>query len=411
MKPTVLVASTAPWISSAKLAIALAKAGWRVQAFCAYRHPLRAVHALDRVYTYHFLAPLRSFARAIAHARPDLVIPGDGLAVSQLHALHRQARQGGSRGEWLCALIERSLGSPAYFSVLFQRSALLALAEAEGIRVPKTQVISSTDDLQTWISEMGLPTVLKADRTWSGAGVRIVWELEKAKAAFCSLQAPPQLLRAAKRALVNGETALLRPALLRRRYIMNAQSYVEGREATSLIACWKGAVVGSLQFEVLHEQSPGGPATVLRLIENAEIAAAGEKMALRLQLSGLHGLDFMLQKATGHPYLIELNPRTTQVGHLALGPGRDLPAALFAFLTGQEIRPAPRVTEKDTIAIFPSEWIRNPASTFLQSAYHDVPWEEPGLVLAGIHTRRQHNVWLSRQKWMETFSPSRRDRL
>ena len=83
----------------------------------------------------------------------------------------------------------------------------------------------------------------------------------------------------------------------------------------------------------------------------------------------------MLETGTENANLIEINPRSTQVGHLSLGPGRDLPAALYAVLSEKAEQAAPKVTEKDTIALFPQEWIRDPQSAFLKSAFHDVPWE------------------------------------
>jgi hypothetical protein len=122
----------------------------------------------------------------------------------------------------------------------------------------------------------------------------------------------------------------------------------------------------------------------VRQIEHAEMSDAAVNVARRLKLSGLHGLDFMLEAETGKAYLIEINPRTTQVGHLALGPGHDLPAALFAAITGTKVQPVRKVTENDTIALFPQEWKRDAASPFLTSAYHDVPWEEPALVSACV---------------------------
>ena len=67
---------------------------------------------------------------------------------------------------------------------------------------------------------------------------------------------------------------------------------------------------------------------------------------------------------------------------MLLGPGRDLPAALFSVLTGKSLQASAPVTENDTIALFPQEWKRDPESSFLLSAYHDVPWEEPGIVNA-----------------------------
>jgi hypothetical protein len=115
-----------------------------------------------------------------------------------------------------------------------------------------------------------------------------------------------------------------------------------------------------------------------------------------LNLSGLHGFDFMLEEQTGNAYLIEMNPRATQVGHLALGQGRDIPAALYAVLSGKVVQPAPKVTENATIALFPQEWMRDPASAFLRSAYHDIPWEEPELVRDCVSNRRKQSAWYSR---------------
>jgi hypothetical protein len=78
---------------------------------------------------------------------------------------------------------------------------------------------------------------------------------------------------------------------------------------------------------------------------------------------------------------------------LTLGPGRDLPAALYAAVSEQTVQPAPKLTEKDTIALFPHEWLRDPGSAFLQSGYHDVPWEEPELVRACIRKRLKQSAW------------------
>jgi hypothetical protein len=123
------------------------------------------------------------------------------------------------------------------------------------------------------------------------------------------------------------------------------------------------------------------------------MTAATAKLARRLNLSGLYGFDFMLEAGGRNAYIIEINPRSTQVGHLALGAGRDIPAALFSAVSGQTVRVAPSVTEKDTIALFPQEWIRDSKSAYLRSAYHDVPWEEPELVRAGIRSRKKRQAW------------------
>ncbi len=407
-----LVVTTCRWLSTARLAVALTNAGCTVEAVCPPRHPVRKTSVLQRAHTYHGLVPLASFADAIATSKPDLIIPSDDLATRHLHDLYRRAQKDGDSGAPLRALIERSLGAPASFPVTYGRTAFMELAREEGIRVPKTAVVANLADLRKWADSMGLPAVLKANGTSGGEGVRVVHTLEEAERAFRRLQAPPLLARVAKWVIVDQDMTLVWPALLRRRSVVNAQTFVPGREATSLAACWKGTILASLHFEVLGKQESSGPATVMRLVENPEMAAAAEKMVRRLNLSGLHGFDYMLEKETGNAYLIEINARATQVGHLALGPGRDLPAALYAAVTGNLVQPAQKLTEKDTIALFPQEWLRNPKSPFLISGYHDVPWEEPDLVRSCIKKSRKWTAWKKpHQKWMQVFSGDHLPRL
>jgi hypothetical protein len=381
--------------------------GCAVDAVCPPRHPLTKTHALGVVHTYHGLTPLRSFARAIALTKPDLIVPCDDLAAAHLHDLYRSALARGNEGKPVRDLIERSLGSPASFPVVFSRTAFITLAQEEGIRVPHTEVISNLEELRGWASRIGFPFVLKANGTSGGDGVRVVRDLEDAQRALGMLQAPPILARAAKRAVVDRDMTLVWPSITRHRYTVNAQSFVPGRDATSLIACWNGSVLASLHFEVLHKRNSSGPACVVRVIENADMSTAVTKMAKRLNLSGLHGFDFLLESDTERAFLIEINPRATQVGHLTLGAGRDLPAALVAAASGEVVREAPKVTENDTIALFPQEWKRDPQSTFLKSGYHDVPWEEPELVRACVRGRENLSALYSHREQIRTLSADR----
>ncbi|MGD0304911.1 MAG: hypothetical protein ABSC71_08795, partial [Candidatus Acidiferrales bacterium] len=103
-------------------------------------------------------------------------------------------------------------------------------------------------------------------------------------------------------------------------------------------------------------------------------------------------------------YLIEINPRSTQVGHLALGPGRDIPAALYAATTGREPQSSDPITENRTIALFPQEWIRDSASPYLRSAFHDVPWEEPELIRACIKARKKQQKWTVKKSALRSLS-------
>jgi hypothetical protein len=383
--------------------MALANAGYTVKAVCPPDHPLSKTSAAQETYSYRGLMPLTSFEEAIALGKPDLILPGDDLAVQHLHQLYFRELGNGRAGADTCALIQRSMGAPESYPIVYSRTKFMNLAEEEGVRVPKTQEIRSIEELRDWGGRVGFPSVLKANGTSGGEGVRVVHSEREAERAFRRLQAPPMMAVVAKRVLFDRDTTLVRPMLSRRRSIVNAQTFIPGREATSLVACWKGVVLAALHFEVLCKQDSTGPASVVRMIEDPDMVSATEKMVRRLNLSGLHGFDFMLEAQTGSSYLIEINPRTTQVAHLRLGPGRDLLAALHAAISGSVIRETASITERDTIAFFPQEWLRNPGSTFLRSGYHDVPWEEPELVRLGLRKQRKWGAWFSEKKLHQAF--------
>ncbi len=407
MKPTVLIATTERWVPTARLAVAFSNAGFVVEVLCPSSHPVSTTGAARRIHGYNGLRPEASLAAAIAAARPDLIVPSDDLATGHLHQLHWSTLGRGDTEEKIRRLIERSIGAPESFPIVLARTPFINLALEQGVCAPKTEVITSSDDLKRCAKRIGFPLVLKADRTSGGDGVRIVNTMHEAESALRVLATPPLLTRAVKRAILDQDTTLLSPSILRRRSVVNAQEFVPGIEATSTLACWNGTILACLNFEVIRKTLYTGHATVLRMVENESMSIAAERVVRRLNLSGVHGLDFMLDARTGKAYLIEINPRSTQVGHLTLGPGRDLPAALFSAVSGEKVKPAPKMTENNIITLFPQEWMRDAASPYLQSGYHDVPWHLPDLVSACVSSRPKQSKWYStRIESKPSFDPT-----
>jgi formate-dependent phosphoribosylglycinamide formyltransferase (GAR transformylase) len=374
---------------TARLGIALSQTGSYVDAVCPANHLIRKSSILRKGYTYRALSPLSSFRNAISASHPDLIVSADDLSTQHLIDLHAQG------GTELCGLIERSLGPPESFPFMTARASFMNIAREEGIVVPNTTVIRDMADLQALESTKGFPIVLKSDGSSSGEGTKVAHNFLEAQRAYQFLQRSPSLLRIVKRVLINHDLRSVR-LKLRRRAIVNMQKYIRGRDATSLIACWKGEVLGALHFEVIEKQYAFGPASVMKLINNAEIETFAARIVKKLKLSGLHGFDFLLEEQTGLPYMIEFNPRATQVGHLTLGAGRDLPGAIHAAVTGTARRESPRLTDNPTIALFPQEFMRDPESPFLQSSYHDIPRDEPELTRAclrqGQKSHTQHFI-------------------
>jgi hypothetical protein len=401
LNPTFLIVTSSYWMPTARLGIALSQTGAFIDAICPARHVIRKSSVLRRAYSYRALSPLASLRDAISFSQPDLIVSADDLSTQHLIDLHAQENSGNDPDSKICHLIERSLCPRESFPFMTARARFMEVAKEEGIRVPETKVMRNRADLETWANESGFPFVLKSDGSSSGEGTKVVREMQQAERALIALQQPVDLIRVIKRAIVNHDLRSVRHKLKHRRATVNAQKYIPGRDATTLVACWKGEVLGALHFEVLEKQYKLGPASVIRLIENPEIETSVTRIARRLQLSGLHGFDFLLEEETGKPYLIEFNPRATQVGHLTLGKGRDLPGAVFAGATSTPIREAPMVTDRSTIALFPQESIRDPNSSFLKTGYHDIPSHEPELMRACI---RQGQVGTTMQYLMEAYS-------
>jgi hypothetical protein len=147
-----------------------------------------------------------------------------------------------------------------------------------------------------------------------------------------------------------------------------------------VVFCRNGKVLAGIAVEVVAAQSTMGPATIVRIVEGRQMLNAAEALAGNLNLSGFHGLDFILEDKTGIAYLIELNPRCAMPCHLRLGGDSDLVGSLYSELSDQPPRQSPLVLSSDIVSYFPQAWLSDPESEALRIGYHDVPWEEPELL-------------------------------
>ena len=153
-----------------------------------------------------------------------------------------------------------------------------------------------------------------------------------------------------------------------------------------MIACWQGEVLASVTVEVLASQGATGAATVVRFLQHDEIEQASRKLANQLKLSGFFGLDFILEaapkNAAPNAFLIELNPRCTQLGHLVRPHQADLAGVLAVRATDKRIEDVPILhpIENQVVAFFPQAQAWNPQNPYLTHGFHDVPLEAPALV-------------------------------
>jgi hypothetical protein len=374
----ILVASTNWWPLAARLAAAFGASGAHVGVICPRGSPLLSVSSVREVFRYAALSPMEALAGAMRAMKPDIVVPCDDRALAHLHALHAAlpARDG------LRQLIERSLGDPAGYAAVRSRSQALELAARDGSLAPASRELRSETDVRDWCADRPLPTVIKADGTWGGAGVEMVDSLTSALAAFRRMSRPLATWRVAKFLLSNRDPFPLRGWLDRTRPGVIGQDFVKGVAANIMVACWQGEVLASVGAVALETAKDFGAATIVRLISHPEMETVAARLVRRLGMSGLCGIDFILEGGSGKAFMIELNPRATQLGHLPFDPTGSLVSVFLARLGGEKA-PAvtgPRIAERGTVAFFPQAWLADAHSPLLALAYHDVPWREPALI-------------------------------
>jgi carbamoylphosphate synthase large subunit len=290
-----------------------------------------------------------------------------------LHALHRSNPE-------LRQLIERSLGEASGYNIVTSRAEFMHAAQEIGIRAPQTKKIESANDLREWFSAPGASGVLKLDRTCGGKGVEIVRSLAEAEKALSRMRKPSTFMTALGRWVLVHDALSLWKWKSRDQPTVTLQRFIAGQPANTMLACREGKVLAMVTVEVLFAQSTTGTALAVRLIESDEIRTAAERIAARLQLSGFHGLDFVLEEETGNAHLIELNPRCTQLGHLRIAPQGDLAGVLCRSFSGATLPDNTEFLIQETIAFFPEAVMSHPKCPYLRTAYVDAPWEHPQLV-------------------------------
>jgi hypothetical protein len=165
--------------------------------------------------------------------------------------------------------------------------------------------------------------------------------------------------------------------------------------ANIMVACWQGGILAELSVQVLSSQGATGASLVVQVIKNPELSSAAALLARRLGMSGFFGLDFILEQGTGAAYLIEMNPRCTQLGHLQLPEG-DLAGALYAALLASARPRAKTPILEDKIAFFPQALLWGARPGVLGRIHHDVPWEQRRLVKALIQEPWPERQWRAR---------------
>jgi hypothetical protein len=397
-EPRILFVALVNDIGTDRLPAALAAAG----AGCAVLCPPEFYCSTPRAIGRRFPLPAhRGMWLGIPVFRPrleaacrdwgaDLVVPLDSVSAQCLRVIAASK----SATPHLRILLERSLGSPTGYQAVCSRASLMQFARQIGIHLPRFCVSADPAELLAEAQAWGFPVVLKSENTCGGHGVTIARTADELRAAVANLHSG-SVARRMRRALGRvfwrmaglAETAGAPPLL---------QSFMPGVPAMRTVSTWQGQVLEGASFVAEKvNPAPTGPSTMVRFVENAEMADTARRLVAGLGCSGFISFDFMLDEATGRAALIEANPRPIGTTHLGRIFGHDPCTALLACLTGEQLSPVQSlVARPDVVALFPKEIERDPHDLWRLRAdgvYHDVPSAEPDAIamylrrLASVH--------------------------
>lgn len=343
-----LLAAACSWESTVPLAISLRDAGFDVAVVAPQGHPLHRVPGLAKRLRYWPLLPIRSLRRAIEKVAPSVIMPCDEPTMILL----QQMRQDPSLAPEIRDAIERTLGPRASAPLLVSRTGLAKIAEQTGVRIPLSAEIGSARQLLAWLKQHGTPAYLKIDRSTGGRGVVRIGTSAAALLAYFRLRLLFGIARSLWLWLRWGDLSSL--PLLRAKGLaaITIQKAIDGVPANCAMAAWRGKLLACVAVEALETRLPNGVATVIRVREDALMEEAAQKVVERLGLSGLHGLDFILARDTGVPWLIEINGRPTQTAYLRLGAGADLAGSFYAAVTERPIQAVGIFKAQEIITLF-----------------------------------------------------------
>jgi hypothetical protein len=367
----------------ARLARPLREAGFRVAALCPINNPLARTRFVER--RFDLVDPRSSkrlevgLAAAMRAWRPRLIVPADEQVVAWLHTVIR--RGAGELDPGMLAVIHASLGATERLDAMLMKSHTLRLARELGVRTPCGATVSGSTAALEAVTEaadrIGFPLYVKTSFSWSGLGVRLCENRADLQDAMAAVRPPgvrpirDLLKRLAHRDWYPTDTAI------------DLQRAVDGEPAMFCAVAHGGKMLAGFAGFAARNLSANGPSSMVRLGHNAEMASASATMIRALGASGFIAFDFMIEARSGAAYLLECNPRPSQVGHLGSRVGVDLCGALAAALRGA---PAMETTPngETTVALFPQEWLRDPSGIADLESAPDAPWDDPELLRAMI---------------------------
>jgi predicted ATP-grasp superfamily ATP-dependent carboligase len=278
---------------------------------------MRSRYASQRVVLPDPSADFREHTRALIDAlasqRPDATLPSIDSSVEALHT-NREA---------VGRFTAPALGSFDAVEIALSKERTIEIAHSLAIPVPRSTSVSDPADFDVAVAEIGLPCVLKPERSWrsSGAGgerlsplvVSDMNEAHRMGAGLARVDAP----------------------------VLVQELAVGDRETIKLFRD-RGRTLVRMAMLVDRAWPPLGGSSVMRrtISPPADVLDHAERLVAEVGLDGYSEVEFR-RDAHGRPLLMEINPRLSQSVEVAVRAGVDFPRMQFEWARGGSIPEPP----------------------------------------------------------------------
>jgi len=225
----------------------------------------------------------------------------------------------------ILAVTKTAMLDTATLMRLHSKVQLAELAQEIGIDTPEIFVPRSMEEAKELIATIDLPIVVKMQQTSGAAGLRIVHDRNELEKKYFDVVRVNRL----------GENSL--PML---------QRLIDGPTTCTLELCRNGKVLGEVMYRGVRTMPRSGGTTMFReSMSDPACSEAAAKLVEHLGFHGLCGFDFVVDRGSGRPYLVDGNCRITPAITMAYHGGCDMIEGWIRVVDGEDV---PRMPEAQT---------------------------------------------------------------
>lgn len=210
-------------------------------------------------------------------------------------------------------------GEPA-LAIAVNKEQTLQVAKQLGLRIPRGVTLANVSEVEAALREIGLPAVVKPEESWLEHGQHSI-------RVSCQLVTTPDEARRAVEELTRlGGKVLF-------------QQFLTGKqEAVSFIFA-QGQICARFAQWAKRMNPPLGGVSALRqsIAIPIDIGEQAERLIREIELEGYSEVEFR-RDSTGHPYLMEINPRLSASVEIAVRAGVDFPYLLYQWASGERVK-------------------------------------------------------------------------